>query len=203
MVKVNRVAGIVTLCRTYSDVPTLGATARIGHFCHATAARLFRFVSQNKARRRFLVCLQPSPVLTGAYVTVLRMASNGVLSSISAEHIAAENDVRLESSAGGLRPSRAAARAPRRRHRGADGAGDRFPCGGAVVGRRHGRHSLRPLSRAGRAAQHLREARRLRRRLQARALDAGHLAAYPVGPSRARPRICARSRKRAGSSSSR
>ena len=50
-----------------------------------------------------------------------------------------------------------------------------------VLGRRHRRHALRPLSRPRRAARHLRQARGLRRHPATDAGDADRLAAHPVG----------------------
>ena len=52
----------------------------------------------------------------------------------------------------------------------------------AELGRRHGRHALRPLSRDRRAAQHPRQARRLHRHPAADRRHAARLAAHPMGP---------------------
>ena len=92
---------------------------------------------------------------------------------LSVERIAAENDWPTGVSPGGLRPSRAAACPPQRRHRSVDRSGGDLPCRSAVVGRRYRRHPVCALPGTGRAAQCHREARRLRSRLQARALDPG------------------------------
>ena len=100
---------------------------------------------------------------------------------LDAERIAAENRARTRVARGRLRASRPPARAPRRRHRGADTASDGLPRVGAVVGRGHGRHAVRAVSRTRRAPQRLREAGGLRGRLQAHAVDTRHLAAHPVG----------------------
>ena len=53
-----------------------------------------------------------------------------------------------------------------------------------LLGRRHRRHALCPLSRRRRAARHLRQDRGLRRHPATDAGDADRLAAYPVGQGR-------------------
>ena len=55
---------------------------------------------------------------------------------------------------------------------------------GPELGRRHGRHPLRPLSRNRRAAQHPRQAGRLHRHPAADRRHPARLAAHPVGPPR-------------------
>ncbi|MCK7496802.1 MAG: hypothetical protein MZW92_42360 [Comamonadaceae bacterium] len=62
----------------------------------------------------------------------------------------------------------------------------------------HRRHALRAVPRAGRAAQRLREARRLPRHQPPRARHAGHLAAHPVGRARRSCRAARPSRPIAG-----
>ena len=78
-----------------------------------------------------------------------------------------------------------------------------LPGVGAFVGRGHRRHAVRALPRTRRAPQRLREARGLRGRLQARALDARHLAAHPLGQAGQPRRAAVLRRRRAGSSSTR
>ena len=73
----------------------------------------------------------------------------------------------------------------------------------AVLGRRHRRHALRALSGPRRAAQHLRQARRLRRHPPADAGHADRLAAHSLGQGRRREELqgqgrCARPRLRRG-----
>ena len=83
-----------------------------------------------------------------------------------------------------LRRARRAARPPRHRHRRDPRQGRAFRRRRPLLGRRHRRHALRPLSRRRRAARHLRQDRGLRRHPAADAGDADRLAAYPVGQGR-------------------
>ena len=78
--------------------------------------------------------------------------------------------------------------APWRRDRAPGGACAVAARRAAVLGRRHRRHALRPLSRTGRAARRVREARRLRDRPFAGADHARGLAAHPVGQAQGRAR---------------
>jgi hypothetical protein len=55
-----------------------------------------------------------------------------------------------------------------------------------LLGRGHRRHPLRPLPRPGRAARHLRQARRLRGDPRAHPRDPRRLAAHPLGQGRSR-----------------
>ena len=85
---------------------------------------------------------------------------------------------------GGLRSPRRQARPQRRRHRCRHREGRAVLRRRPLLGRRHGRHPLRAFPRRRRAAQHLRQARRLRGDPPADPRDAERVAAYPVGQGR-------------------
>ena len=98
------------------------------------------------------------------------------------DDLIAKENAKLAPCAGrGLRRPRPAARARRRRHRRDNRQGRRLRRRRSDLGRRHGRHALRPLSRPGRAARRLRQARGLRDDPSAHPRDADLLAPLPVG----------------------